>query len=421
MNLCADQREGVREAQDGTKCHDIFRQVQAARIAFMSTGRSWGVAYAGFLLNGMAVVLLGPLLPRLQATWRLGDGQGGALLASQFLGMTVGTIFVLGERRRALRLGAACAWAGLSGLAGLIATGAAGVPVEVAACGALLLYGFGLGQAITALNLNLGDREGRASRLSFGNAMWSVGAILGPLLLAVALRDKSLTAWLLGVALLFPAIWLWNPGESEVAWDDETGAGLERGAGLSTVLVFAALMFLYGSAEACFSGWVTTFARREGGVGVMVSPLTVSAFWFGVAGGRGSAGVVLRGWRERDALLLVLGGAVAASVGLVFANGIVQISVWVALAGLMVGPGFPLILAEVLNRRASTRETGTVLAMCGLGATVMPLLFGVVSQRTSSLREALLLPGACLLGMLILGAFGVRSAKDSGDARQALD
>jgi len=117
----------------------------------------------------------------------------------------------------------------------------------------------------------------------------------------------------------------------------------------------------------------------------------------------------------------VLGGAVAASVGLVFANGIVQISVWAALAGLMVGPGFPLIFAEVLNRRASTRETGTVLAMCGLGATVMPLLFGVVSQRTSSLREALLLPGACLLGMLILGAFGVRSAKDSGDARQALD
>jgi hypothetical protein len=34
----------------------------------------------------------------------------------------------------------------------------------------------------------------------------------------------------------------------------------------------------------------------------------------------------------------------------------------------------------------------------------MPLLLGIVSQRTASLREALVLPGVCLAGMFVVVA-----------------
>jgi FHS family glucose/mannose:H+ symporter-like MFS transporter len=367
----------------------------------LKRGGAW-LVYAGFFVNGIGVVLLGPMLPRLESAWGIGDSGGGALLAAQFLGMSLGTVLVLRAQRRAMTLAALCAWFGLICVAGLLRFGGTGAPVEAAAMAAMLVYGFGLGQAITALNLGAGaDAEGRASRLSFGNAMWSVGAIVAPMLIAAALAGHALAGWLAALSLLFPAAWLWwlAPEFKVEEMVQESGS---RGAGFGLVLLFSALMFFYGSAEACLSGWVTTFARRDGGAGLGVSPLSTSAFWFGVAGGRALAAVVLRRWRDRDALLVLVGGAAAASVGLVFGRSMGLISTWAALSGMMLGPVFAMLVAGSMNRGSSSRQTGLVLAMCGIGATAMPLVLGVVSQRIASLREALVLPGVCLLAMLLL-------------------
>jgi fucose permease len=381
--------------------------------------RLWWLTYAAFFLDGLGTVLLGPLLPRLESLWALGDSGGGALLSAQFLGMSLGTIFVLRARRRAMKTGAACTWAGLSSIALLVLWGGrlAGNHLLIAlACAGFLVHGFGLGQVITALNLRAGaESELRQSRLSLGNAMWSAGAICGPMAMSLALAGRALGGWLLALAILLPAMWLWSARGDRTdpnALDSPSGAG----TALAVVALFGALMFLYGGAESCLSGWVTTFARRTGG-GTLVSPLSTSAFWFGVAGGRAVAAGLLRSWREREALLLLIAGAALASVGLVFADSMGMISAWAVLAGMMLGPAFAVVVAGLLNQEASARQTGTVLAMCGLGASVMPLLLGVVSQRAGSLREALALPGLCLVGMLVLVGWRVRDPVRAGIAR----
>lgn len=372
---------------------------------------SW-LAYAGFFANGVGVVLLGPMLPRLESAWAIGDGGGGALLAAQFLGMTLGTVFVLRVRRRAMALASGCAGGGLACLGLLVRFGGTGAGVEASALAALVVYGFGLGQGITALNLGVGaDADGRASRLSFGNAMWSVGAIVAPMLIAAALAGRTLAGWLMGIALIFPAAWLWWLAPEFQVQIPAQKSG-EQGADITVVLLFAALMFLYGSAEACLSGWVTTFARRDGGAGLDVSPLSTSAFWFGVAGGRAMAAVLLRKWRDRDALLLLVGGAAAASAGLVFGRSMGQISAWAALTGMLLGPAFAVLIAGALNRGTAPRQTGLVLATCGLGATAMPLVLGVISQRTASLRAALVLPGVCLVFLFLLVLGSMRAPAD---------
>jgi fucose permease len=385
---------------------------------FKVRGSGW--AYAGFWLNGLVVVMLGPLLPRLQALWGLGDAQGGALLAAQFLGMSLGTIFVRRDRRSALAVGSFWACLGLGGAAVLVAGARNASWILPVAFLAYLGCGFGLGQIITALNLGWGAAlEGRSSRLEFGNAMWSVGAICGPVVVALALALSGgvgrLAVWLGALAVLLPVVWFLLDGREGV-FDESTGSNSDlSGAALGTVVLFAALMFLYGSAEASVSGWVTTFARRAGGVGAAVSPLSTSAFWFGVASGRALAGGLMKGWRERNGLLLLLGAALAASLGLVFAQGMGQISGIAVVAGMALGPTFAFILSGALGAKATPRQTGLVLAMCGAGATVMPFLLGVVSERTSSLREALVLPGVCLAGMLVLAAVGMRSSQGDAD------
>ncbi len=378
----------------------------------MSKWRLWWLTYAAFFLDGLGTVLLGPMLPRLESLWRLGDSGGGALLASQFLGMSLGTIFVMQDRRRAIAAGAACSWAGLTAI-GLLVLWSGHLPSRDVliglACAGFLLHGFGLGQVITTLNLRAGaESERRQSRLSFGNAMWSAGAICGPVVISVALAGQRLGSWLLGLSMLFPAVWLWSV-QGNVS--DRKRLDVPTGAGTTALImgVFAALMFLYGGAEACLSGWVTTFARRAGG-GALISPLSTSAFWFGVAGGRAIAAGLLRDWREREALFLLVGGAAISSAGLLFADSTGLISAWAVLTGTMLGPAFAVVVAGLLNQEASARQTGTVLAMCGLGGSVMPLLLGFVSQRAGSLREALALPGLCLMGMLVLVLFFVRSS-----------
>ncbi len=391
----------------------------ASRMPFMSKWRLWWLTYAAFFLDGLGSVLLGPMLPRLERLWALGDGGGGALLSAQFLGMSLGSILVLRERRRAMKLGAACACAGLSSVGLLVVRGerlAGQRSLILLACAGLLVYGFGLGQVITTLNLRAGaESELRQSRLSFGNAMWSVGAICGPVAMSLALAGGELGGWLLGLAVVIPAIWLWSlrgdAGHAR-AKDQTSGAGVS----MAVVALFVALMFLYGGAESCLSGWVTTFARRTGG-GALVSPLSTSAFWFGVAGGRAVAAELLKSWRVREALLLLVSGAAVASVGLVFADSLGLISGWAVLAGAMLGPSFAVIVAGLLNQEASARQTGTVLATCGLGASVMPLLLGVVSEHAGSLREALALPGVCLGGMLLLVGLRVREPARAGNAR----
>jgi fucose permease len=40
----------------------------------------------GFALTGMAVTLLGPILPAVMQRWHLKDSQAGLLLSAQFLG-----------------------------------------------------------------------------------------------------------------------------------------------------------------------------------------------------------------------------------------------------------------------------------------------------------------------------------------------
>lgn len=102
--------------------------------------------YAGFVIAGMATVLLGPILPMLSARWSLTDFQAGSLFATQFTGSTLGAILASHFRRGCLLFGYASVAAGLAALA----LGNYAVIML-----AFALVGVGLGSATTATNLTL--------------------------------------------------------------------------------------------------------------------------------------------------------------------------------------------------------------------------------------------------------------------------
>lgn len=368
--------------------------------------RSDWTSYAGFLLNGMGVVILGPLLPRLGHMWMLSDPQRGALLAAQFLGNSLGTILVRSRGRTAIVTGSLYSWIGMSAIALLLTVSSDTKEIEFFACLSLFVFGFGLGQVITTLNLSVGEQaRGRTGRLSFGNALWSVGAIVSPLLLAFSLRSASpvrFLLWFAGAFLLF-ALTFEISAARFIADARNAAPPLAPASRVPTVtvLMFASLLLLYGGAETSFSGWLTTFAVRAASAGETASAFCTSAFWFGVAGGRAVGSGILRNYPERQAMYFLLTGASICGIGLLLSGSVVSIVLWAAGCGALLGPVFPAALASLLAQRPTARQCGVALAACGAGASAMPLLLSVISQRTSSLRFALLLPCMCLLLMLV--------------------
>jgi FHS family glucose/mannose:H+ symporter-like MFS transporter len=363
--------------------------------------------FAAFLLNGMGVVLLGPLLPHLAHLWWLTDSQKGMLLAAQFLGSSLGTFLVSHNRRMGLLVGSLCSWLGLSTVAALLTNTPGARPVVLLASAALALYGFGLGQVSSTLNLAVGQpATGRAARLSFGNALWSVGAICSPIVAAFFLAAFSPSRFLFGFAAAFLLAAL-----ASLTLTAQPSQSISRifpmpgqPSSLSSHLLFAfALLFLlYGGAETCLSGWLTTFTLRSAASGDTSSTLTTSAFWIGIASGRALAAPLLGRFSQRSAMRFLLAAASVCAISLFFCSNLISIAIAAAACGAFLGPVFASALTAFFCVHPTSRQTGLVLAFCGIGAAAMPFLLGFISQQTSSLRTALLLPAFCLLVMLTL-------------------
>lgn len=150
--------------------------------------------YAGFIVAGMATVLLGAILPVLSARWSLTDLQAGSLFAAQFTASALGAILASHFRHRCLVFGYAAVAAGLAALA---------VGNYTVVLLAFALLGMGLGSATTATNLTFGTEHPgqRGALLARVNLFWGIGAVSCPPFVAVAVRPGMLRLLLLALSL----------------------------------------------------------------------------------------------------------------------------------------------------------------------------------------------------------------------------
>ena len=140
-------------------------------------------AVVGFGLTGVANTMLGPLLPSFQARWNLPDGLAGLLFTALFAAAVCGSAAVRPLAARYGHFGLAA-----RGMA-LTAVGVAGCSVAswplILVC--VAVFGCGLGLAIPAANLGVAGLEAgdSAHALLWLNLIWSGGAVLSPLLVAL--------------------------------------------------------------------------------------------------------------------------------------------------------------------------------------------------------------------------------------------
>ena len=372
----------------------------------------------GFAVTGIAVTVLGPILPAIMQRWQLNDSQAGLLLSSQFLGCFAGSILVTRHLRRALLLGASALATGWMAFALALAS-LRGLWFAPAA---LLIAGFGAGHMMSAMNLVAGRtyKERRGSGLSLFNAFWSFGAILSSVAIGNLVLRFSLVRVLLGFAgcslcvlagflfhILRAGDALERPGSEESPLIGNEPGGIS----FNQWLLFAAMFFLYGGVEASVNAWITTYTVRHSNSALWLGEASVAAFWIAITSGRAIAAGLLRFVDERLMQHVCLTGAILSLGTVIVARSGEQIVGAALLTGLFLAPIFPSQCALLMARGARARQVGWALAITGLGATILPSVTGFVSTRTASLRAGLAMSMVAVVVLLTLSILMPRTAQ----------
>jgi MFS transporter, FHS family, glucose/mannose:H+ symporter len=377
--------------------------------------------FAGFVLTGIEITLIGPLLPVFISRWGLSDARAGFLGTWQF-GFSLGGVWLSSLLTHYFG-NKTCLVSGYLVMAAGLATVNAGT-MNVALF-ALAALGIGYGLVVPVTNVSVAEIGGArsASLVSLVNFAWGAGSFVSSPLVYVASRNLFLSKALYLVAgfgcvlaLTFllaefteskeavpgPTSATGESAEAESSTADAATVGAK--VGLLTTAVLAALFFLYVAVETSFGSWAAAHVRRLSKSGIGISTLAPMFFYGGLTLGRALAPLALSRVREfrlvMGALLVVIAGGTV----FVFAPNQPIAFVSVTIAGLGCAAIFPIYVAWFSHWYGSqvARLRGVMFSMSSVGSSAGPGLVGLVSDHAGGLRVGLMVPLACAVSMLFL-------------------
>jgi fucose permease len=363
---------------------------------------------AGFVVNGIVISLIGPVLPMFMAQWGLNDSRAGLFSLIQFscsfVGVLVSSPLISTKGfKPAITMGLAFLGIGFALL---------NAPTFALALAASGIYGLGYGFATPGTNLWVGESYGerRASALSIVNLAWGAGAIASSPLAMLAMRTSHVTLLLyvvgaFGAALAMVLLGMpfGKPPHEEKSASESANKKLV-GTGVAALL--GILFFVYVGTEVGTSYWAPAHAQRAANWSNNTWALAPMFFFAGLLGGRGAAAAILLYLKE--VTVAVVGLLLAATGETIFLVGHSHVMLFggAFLAGLGLASIFPILIAW-LSKWYGTRARkvgGVMFALAALGSAFVPPLVGVVSRYSGSLRIGLLVPLAgCAVMLTVIG------------------
>lgn len=363
------------------------------------SSRLLALLYLEFALTGIATTLLGPLLPLFIRQCSMSDTAAGSLVAAQFAGQFVGSLFTNRHLRNSVVAGMP-----------LITVGVAALGFSSCSFSYLCAasYGVGLGLTITATNLIIASQsERRAYSLILLNFLWGVGAVSSPILVEWARRHQLLPWSLLGFGVVTFGLWLAMICSS-LSSPPQTAAGSGAPWDSPPLLFFGALFFLYVGVETSVGAWTAVYATRMPHVNEPAGASAVGCFWLALLSGRLINAALLRRATERLIYMFSLAIMLAGFSLFLLAKSSVHVLLAASVTGLGLAPLFPLLVSFASDTLLATRNSGWVFSSAGLGGAAVPWLTGQISARSGSLRAGFLLPASAAVIITIFSLAGLR-------------
>jgi MFS transporter, FHS family, glucose/mannose:H+ symporter len=351
-----------------------------------------GLTFAGFVtfvLMGLLQAMFGPALFSIRSRFNLDVGTANFLVSAFFTGNVVmistnGALEKFLSKTNSFLIAATCLMLGSVG-------------VGLAPSWALVLafaFLIGLGYGGSVLNFNILFATGFGSRgtamVSLLNAAWSVGAILGPILIGSFLEDYRLPFLIvaLGAGLMVPLAF--TARQLETVQPSE----VQSAAGSSPILWplivgFAAMFLLYTGAEVGVGSSEPRHLHDAFGVPLKDAAFLSSLFWFGGLIARVlAAPISLRVPAPRLVLFCLIGASL--SLGFAHVPGLAPYAY--AACGLFTGPIFPSALSWfTMQTRASLATTSWILASANFGGVIFPPLIASVTASNAVIIPTVLL------------------------------
>ncbi len=358
------------------------------------------LAYGGFVALGM-LEWVGVAWPSLRLDLGRSLAELGVLLAVWSGGYFAGAAL---NGRLTHRAGAGQLLAGSTGVSAAALLAVAATPSWIGLLAATVALGWGGGLFDAGVNAYVASR-GRAREMGLLHAAFGIGATLGPLLMAAALRAPG--SWrsayaAAGVIHLVLAAGLWRTRERWGGTRADRAAPPPRRPAAWLLATSLAVFFLYTGVEVAAGQWAFSLFTESRGMGDGAAGAWVAAYWgaltagrlaLGAAGDRVAADTVVRG-----GLAIVLAGAALlwpAEPGWAGPLGLVVIGVGLA----PVFPSLVLLTPGRLGPAFSSWAVGYQLAAASLGAAAIPGAVGVAVAIAGleTLAPVLLVAGAALV------------------------
>ena len=348
--------------------------------------------YFVYFVLGVAVILIGSILPQLREANALSYGQSGNLLSVQSVGfLLVGLV----TGAAVLKLGIHKAYVGTVAFlpVGMFMLVKGGSFLFLAL--AMFLVGISKGAITDYNNRVISDyAEGEAGPINSLHIFFAIGACLAPFFALFLTGLSAEKGWLyamiasavLSLLAVIAGIFIKMDMTSDGA-DAEAPAAVDASLDFfrDPLFLWTLLMGICDQAlESSLMGWMTTYYLETGIVSEQVSQLTTSLLWFAFLIGRIICMVIAMKWRpERMLLIMGSGTAVFMILLIVSTNApllfISTIGLGLCLSGVY---GTAVSNASGVFARYSS-AMGLYVTIAGIGGAAAPAAIGWLSDLFS--------------------------------------
>jgi fucose permease len=257
--------------------------------------------------------------------------------------------------------------------------------------------GIGAGAVDTALNSFVALHYS-ASTMSFFQCFYGLGVSVSPFIVSLALKDNNWRQGYLTVSVILFVICvfsifslpLWNRVQKQ---SEEKNEVEQKDVSLVKLLkrpavVFSCVSFFFAcSIELTAGSWSSSFFVNTKGVHADEAALMAMLFYIGLTGGRFLSGVLAK--KLNCCKILYVSFAVLAAALVLY---LLPFPIYITFAalffiGLGVGPIFPnlVYITPILFGKSLAQSVMSIqMASTYVGIMVMPWLFGVLAQRSST-------------------------------------
>lgn len=357
--------------------------------------RTMLICYYAFFCSGTLAMLLGSMMPDLQAAYHINNTMKGLLISAHSAGNLIagfisGLVPLWLGRKRSIMV--------LSSLAfiGYAMTLVTGWPVWLFV--AFLMVGMGRG-SVTNFDNYMSNKLTHGSPVSTNllHASFAVGAILLPM---AFLLLRNAISWQAGVLLVvflgIVEILLWNTMKLD---DDHPSRSDKKNSTMSflknpSFLILAGMMFCYLCSEYTLNGWLVTYIQSKESLlaGLEAAQLTMTAFsqtmatllWSVMLVGRLSCAWLSGRFSQKKLMLISSLGMVIFFFCLLQAKTISMVSFSVAGLGLCMAGICPMIYSDAaIFTNTYPMAISTLLAIGSIGAIIMPTVVGTLAENFS--------------------------------------